>query len=152
MRGDLPKREPGWVKEWDEQGLYKKLRDARAGRAQVHPARRPALRQRPDPHGPRGQQDPEGHDRQGAPAEGLDAQYVPGWDCHGLPIENAIEKKHGRNLSRDEMQAKSRAYATEQIAQQMADFKRLGVLGDWDNPYKTMDFANEAGEIRAFKR
>ena len=62
--------------------------------------------------------------------KGYDALYVPGWDCHGLPIENAIEKKHGRNLSRDEMQAKSRAYATEQIAQQMADFKRLGVLGE----------------------
>jgi hypothetical protein len=83
---------------------------------------------------------------------GFDAQYAPGWDCHGLPIENAIEKKHGRNLSRDEMQAKSRAYATEQIGQQMVDFKRLGVLGDWEHPYRTMDFANEAGEIRAFKR
>ncbi len=78
--------------------------------------------------------------------------YVPGWDCHGLPIENAIEKKHGRKLSRDDMQAKSRAYATEQIALQMGDFKRLGVLGEWDRPYRTMDFANEAGEIRAFKR
>ena len=66
---------------------------------------------------------------------------MPGWDCHGLPIENAIEKLHGRNLPRDEMQTKGRAFATEQIAQQMADFKRLGVLGDWDNPYKTMNFA-----------
>ena len=83
---------------------------------------------------------------------GFDALYVPGWDCHGLPIENAIEKKHGRNLSRDEMQAKSRAYATEQIDQQRTDFKRLGVLGDWARPYRTMDFANEAGELRAFKR
>ena len=71
MRGDLPKREPGWVKEWDDQGLYKRLRDARHGAPQVRPARRPALRQRPDPHGPRRQQDPEGHDRQGAPARGL---------------------------------------------------------------------------------
>ena len=77
---------------------------------------------------------------------------MPGWDCHGLPIENAIEKKYGRNLSRDDMQAKSRAYATEQIALQMADFKRLGVLGDWADRYATMDPANEAGEIRAFKR
>ena len=59
---------------------------------------------------------------------------------------------HGRNLPRDEMQAKSRAFATEQIAGQMADFKRLGVLGEWDNPYRTMDFGNEANEIRAFKR
>ena len=84
--------------------------------------------------------------------KGMDAHYVPGWDCHGLPIENQIEKLHGRHLSRDDMQAKSRAYATEQIAQQMADFKRLGVLGEWDNPYKTMRFENEAGELRAFKR
>jgi isoleucyl-tRNA synthetase len=84
--------------------------------------------------------------------KGLDAIYVPGWDCHGLPIENAIEKLHGRNLPRDEVQAKSRAFATEQIAGQMADFKRLGVLGEWDNPYRTMDFGNEAQEIRALKR
>src|SRR5690606_14637466 len=64
----------------------------------------------------------------------------------------AIEKKFGRKLPRDEMQAKSRAFATEQIDIQRADFKRLGVLGDWDHPYKTMDFSNEADEIRAFKR
>ncbi|MFY8055429.1 MAG: class I tRNA ligase family protein, partial [Limnohabitans sp.] len=75
-----------------------------------------------------------------------------GWDCHGLPIENAIEKLHGRKLSRDDMQAKSRAFATEQIDQQREDFKRLGVLGDWERPYRTMDPANEAGQIRAFKR
>ena len=83
---------------------------------------------------------------------GFDARYVPGWDCHGLPIENQIEKTYGRNLAAHEVQAKSRAYATEQIAQQMADFKRVGVLGDWDHPYRTMDFGNEAGEIRALKR
>ncbi len=84
--------------------------------------------------------------------KGLDAAYIPGWDCHGLPIENAIEKKFGRNLPRDEMQAKSRAFATEQIDIQRTDFKRLGVLGDWEHPYRTMDFSNEADEIRAFKR
>ncbi|MDP2264840.1 MAG: isoleucine--tRNA ligase, partial [Hydrogenophaga sp.] len=83
---------------------------------------------------------------------GFDAQYIPGWDCHCLQIENAIEKLHGRNLSRDDMQAKSRAFATEQINQQREDFKRLGVLGDWERPYRTMDPANEAGQIRAFKR
>ncbi|HEY2925473.1 isoleucine--tRNA ligase, partial [Piscinibacter sp.] len=83
---------------------------------------------------------------------GFDALYTPGWDCHGLPIENQIEKTFGRHLPRDEIQAKSRAYATEQIAQQMADFKRVGVLGQWDRPYRTMDFGNEAGEIRALKR
>jgi isoleucyl-tRNA synthetase len=82
----------------------------------------------------------------------MDAAYIPGWDCHGLPIENAIEKKFGRKLARDDMQAKSRAFATEQIDLQRADFKRLGVLGDWDHPYRTMDFKNEAEELRAFKR
>jgi isoleucyl-tRNA synthetase len=152
MRGDLPKREPGWVQAWDKHGTYKQLRDARIGA--------PLFVLHDGPPYANGQihmghavnkvlKDMIVKARQLA---GFDANYVPGWDCHGLPIENAIEKKHGRKLSRDEMQAKSRAYATEQIAQQMADFKRLGVLGDWEHPYKTMDFANEAGEIRAFKR
>ena len=152
MRGDLPKREPGWAKTWDEQGTYKQLRDARHGA--------PLFVLHDGPPYANGQihmghavnkvlKDMIVKARQLA---GFDAHYVPGWDCHGLPIENAIEKLHGRNLSRDDMQAKSRAFATEQIGQQMADFKRLGVLGDWEHPYRTMDFANEAGEIRAFKR
>ena len=152
MRGDLPRREPGWVKEWDDSGLYKKLRDARHGA--------PLFVLHDGPPYANGQihmghavnkvlKDMIVKARQLA---GFDAPYVPGWDCHGLPIENAIEKAYGRNLSRDDMQAKSRAYATEQIALQMADFKRLGVLGDWSDRYATMDPRNEAGEIRAFKR
>ncbi|MBS7777193.1 isoleucine--tRNA ligase [Acidovorax sp. CCYZU-2555] len=152
MRGDLPKREAGWTKEWEDQGVYKKLRDARCGA--------PKFILHDGPPYANGQihighavnkvlKDMIVKSRQ---LEGFDALYVPGWDCHGLPIENAIEKLHGRNLPRDEMQAKSRAFATAQIAQQMADFKRLGVLGDWDNPYKTMNYANEAAELRALKR
>ena len=152
MRGDLPKREPAWVKNWDEQGLYKKLRVARKGA--------PLFVLHDGPPYANGKlhighavnkvlKDMIVKSKQLA---GFDAQYIPGWDCHGLPIENAIEKLHGRKLSRDDMQAKSRAFATEQIGQQRDDFKRLGVLGDWERPYRTMDFANEAGEIRAFKR
>ncbi|MBP9831024.1 MAG: class I tRNA ligase family protein, partial [Polaromonas sp.] len=152
MRGDLPKREPAWVKSWEDKGIYKKLRDVRAGK--------PKFILHDGPPYANGQihighavnkilKDMIVKARQ---LEGLDAIYVPGWDCHGLPIENAIEKLHGRNLSRDEVQAKSRAFATEQIAGQMADFKRLGLLGEWDNPYRTMDYANEANEIRALKR
>ncbi|MBX9834743.1 MAG: class I tRNA ligase family protein, partial [Burkholderiaceae bacterium] len=152
MRGDLPKREPGWVKQWEDQGRYQRLRAARSGA--------PKFILHDGPPYANGQihmghavnkilKDMIVKARQ---LEGFDALYVPGWDCHGLPIENAIEKKHGRKLSRDDMQAKSRAYATEQIAQQMQDFKRLGVLAEWDHPYKTMDFANEAGELRTFKR
>ena len=152
MRGDLPKREPGWIAGWNEQGLYKKLRAARHGA--------PLFVLHDGPPYANGVlhvghavnnilKDMVVKSKQLA---GFDARFVPGWDCHGLPIENAIEKAHGRHLGRDEMQAKSRAYATEQIAQQMADRQRLGVLGDWEHPYRTMDPANEAGEIRAFKR
>jgi len=152
MRGDLPKREPAWAKAWSDEGLYKKLRVARQGA--------PLFVLHDGPPYANGKlhighalnkvlKDMIVKSKQLA---GFDAQYIPGWDCHGLPIENAIEKLHGRKLSRDDMQAKSRAFATEQIDQQREDFKRLGVLGDWDRPYRTMDFANEAGEIRAFKR
>lgn len=152
MRGDLPKREPGWVKEWEDQGLYQRLRDARQGRQKfvLHDGPPYANGQIHMGHAVnKVLKDMIVKSRQ---LKGLDAAYIPGWDCHGLPIENAIEKLHGRNLPRDEMQAKSRAYATEQIDIQRADFKRLGVLGDWDHPYRTMDFRNEADEIRAFKR
>ena len=152
MRGDLPKREPGWVKQWNESGLYQKLREARKGREKfiLHDGPPYANGQIHIGHASNKiLKDMIVKSRQ---LKGLDAHYVPGWDCHGLPIENAIEKLHGRNLSRDDMQARSRAFAAEQVAQQMADFKRLGVLGDWDNPYKTMNPANEAGELRAFKR
>ena len=152
MRGDLPKREPAWAKAWSDQGLYKKLRLARQGA--------PLFVLHDGPPYANGKlhighalnkvlKDMIVKSKQLA---GFDAQYIPGWDCHGLPIENAIEKLHGRKLSRDDMQAKSRAFASEQIDQQREDFKRLGVLGDWERPYRTMDCANEAGEIRAFKR
>ena len=151
MRGDLPKREPAWVESWQTQGLYKKLRQARRGA--------PLFVLHDGPPYANGKlhighalnkvlKDMVVKSRQLA---GYDAQYIPGWDCHGLPIENAIEKEFGRHLGRDDMQAKSRAFATAQIAQQMTDFQRLGVLGDWDRPYRTMDWANEAGQIRAFK-
>ncbi|AEG94290.1 isoleucine--tRNA ligase [Ramlibacter tataouinensis] len=152
MRGDLPKREPGWVKEWEDKGLYKRLREARCGHEKfvLHDGPPYANGQIHMGHAVNKiLKDMIVKSRQ---LKGLDAAYIPGWDCHGLPIENAIEKKHGRNLPRDEMQARSRAFATEQIDIQRADFKRLGVLGDWDHPYRTMDFRNEADEIRAFKR
>ena len=152
MRGDLPKREPGWVQQWDDGQLYKKLREARKGKERfiLHDGPPYANGQIHIGHAVnKVLKDMIVKSRQ---LEGYDALYAPGWDCHGLPIENAIEKLHGRNLPRDEMQAKSRAFAAEQIEQQMVDFKRLGVLGDWDHPYKTMNYANEAAELRALKK
>ena len=156
MRGDLPKREPAWIQAWNDAdqagGLYQRLRDARQGA--------PLFVLHDGPPYANGQlhighavnkilKDMVVKCRQLA---GFDARYVPGWDCHGLPIENAIEKLYGRALPREQVQVKSRAFAAEQIAQQMQDFQRLGVLGDWRRPYRTMDFANEAGEMRVLKR
>ena len=152
MRGDLPKREPGWVKEWEEQGIYKKLRAARCGAPRFVLHDGPPYANGNIHIGHAVNKILKDMVVKARQLKGMDAVYVPGWDCHGLPIENAIEKLHGRNLSRDEVQAKSRAFAAEQIAGQMNDFKRLGVLGEWDNPYRTMDYANEANEIRALTR
>jgi isoleucyl-tRNA synthetase len=152
MRGDLPKREPAWAKEWDEKGIYKKLRDARHGAPKFILHDGPPYANGQIHMGHAVNKILKDMITKARQLEGFDAQYIPGWDCHGLPIENAIEKQFGRSLSRDDMQAKARAYATEQIAGQMADFKRLGVLGEWDRPYRTMDFQTEANEIRAFKR
>ena len=85
----------------------------------------------------------------------FDAPYVPGWDCHGLPIELVVEKKYGKpgvKLSAAEFREKCREYALTQIEAQKTDFIRLGVLGDWNNPYRTMDFAFEANIIRSLSR
>jgi isoleucyl-tRNA synthetase len=152
MRGDLPKREAGWTQEWEDQGIYKKLRVARCGAPKFVLHDGPPYANGKIHIGHAVNKVLKDMIVKARQLKGLDAVYVPGWDCHGLPIENAIEKLHGRSLPRDEVQAKSRAFATEQIAGQMADFKRLGVLGEWDNPYRTMDFGNEANEIRALKR
>ncbi len=152
MRGDLPKREPGWVKEWSDQGVYQRLREARRGKPRFVLHDGPPYANGTLHVGHAANKILKDMIVKARQLAGFDSMYVPGWDCHGLPIENQIEKTFGRNLSRAEVQAKSRAYATEQIAQQMADFKRVGVLGDWDHPYRTMDFGNEANELRALKK
>jgi len=152
MRGDLPKREPGWIKAWEEQGTYQRLREARRGAPKFVLHDGPPYANGQIHIGHAANKILKDMIVKARQLEGLDAAYIPGWDCHGLPIENQIEKTHGRGLPRDEVQAKSRAYAGEQIDAQRADFKRLGVLGEWDRPYRTMDFKNEAGEIRVLKR
>ncbi|MDH3451990.1 MAG: class I tRNA ligase family protein, partial [Gammaproteobacteria bacterium] len=86
---------------------------------------------------------------------GFDAYYIPGWDCHGLPIEHQVEKKIGKPGHKVDVatfRERCREFANKQIAGQMRDFKRLAVFGDWDNPYRTMDFASEADIVRALAK
>ncbi len=152
MRGDLPKREPQWTAEWQEKGIYKRIRALSAGRPlwQLHDGPPFANGDIHNGHAVNKiLKDIVVKSRQMA---GFDSRYVPGWDCHGMPIEIRIEKEYGRNLPPDEVQSRSRAYATEQIARQKAGFIRLGVLGDWDDPYLTMAPGNEADELRALGR
>ncbi|MGL5005754.1 MAG: isoleucine--tRNA ligase, partial [Casimicrobium sp.] len=152
MRGDLAKREPKWAEEFTQKQLYHAIRKVASGRP------RWVLHDGP----PYANGDIHiGHAVNKVLKDivvksklmaGFDATYVPGWDCHGMPIEIQIEKKFGKNLPAKEVQAKSRAYAHEQIDAQRKDFLRLGVLGEWENPYLTMNPRNEADEIRALRK
>lgn len=155
MRGNLPQREPGILQHWQQHNLYEKIRAARAGREQF------ILHDGP----PYANGDVHlGHALnkilkdiiiKSKTMSGFDAPYVPGWDCHGLPIEHQVEKKIGKagvKVDKKRFRQQCRDYATKQIQGQKKDFIRLGVLGDWDNPYLTMSYAYEADIIRAFGR
>jgi len=152
MRGDLAKREPQWVREWDDQDVYGQIRAASVGRPKWILHDGPPYANNDIHMGQALNKTLKDFVVKSRQMAGFDAQYVPGWDCHGMPIEILIEKKHGRNLPTREVQALSRAHATQQIERQKADFKRLGVLGQWNRPYKTMDFKNEADELRALAK
>lgn len=152
MRGNLPKREPEWICQWEEKKIYERIIDARRD------AKKFVLHDGP-PYA--NGQIHVGHAInkilkdiicKEKTLEGFCAPYVPGWDCHGMPIEVQIEKLHGKNLPVAEMQRLARDYAMEQSLLQLKDFKRLGVLGYWDNPYRTLRFDTEAAEIRCLKK
>jgi isoleucyl-tRNA synthetase len=149
MRGDLAKREPKWVKEWQEKKIYDRIRKASKGRPKFILHDGPPYANGDIHIGHAVNKVLKDMIVKARNMAGFDAQYVPGWDCHGMPIEIQIEKQYGKHLPTAEVLAKSRAYASEQIERQKKDFIRLGVLGQWDRPYKTMDFRNEADEIRA---
>jgi len=148
MRGDLAKREPQWVKQWQEKGTYRRLRQVAKGRPTFVLHDGPPYANGDIHIGTAVNKILKDMVVKSRSLAGFDARYVPGWDCHGMPIEAQIEKKYGKNLSTAETQRLCRAFATEQIAIQKAGFQRLGVLGEWDNPYLTMAPGNEANEIR----
>ncbi len=149
MRGDLPKREPLWVKEWQEKKIYQKIRKAKSGKKKFILHDGPPYANGDIHIGHAVNKILKDMIVKAKGFAGYDALYVPGWDCHGMPIEIQIEKQFGKHLPTAEVQAKARAYAQVQVEKQKKDFERLGVLGDWQNPYLTMDFKNEADEIRA---
>src|SRR5512143_2093430 len=155
MKGDLPRREPERLKRWEETDLYGRLRERRRaegaprfvfhdgppyanGSIHIGTALNKVLK------------DIVVRSRSLA---GFDAPFVPGWDCHGLPIELKVDKELGarkRSMSEVEVRLACRAYAERWIDDQRTDFKRLGVLAQWDAPYRTMDFVYQAEIARAF--
>ncbi|HSI45301.1 MAG TPA: isoleucine--tRNA ligase [Methylophilus sp.] len=149
MRGDLAKREPAWLASWQQRKVYDRIRTKRQG------AKKFILHDGP----PYANGDIHiGHAVnkilkdiiiKAKTMSGFDAPYVPGWDCHGLPIELVVEKAHGKNIDPAKFRELCRAYAAEQVEKQKKDFIRLGVFGEWDHPYLTMAFDTEADIMRA---
>jgi isoleucyl-tRNA synthetase len=152
MRGDLARREPLWVKAWEDGKIYERIRAASKGRPKFVLHDGPPYANGDIHLGHAVNKILKDIIVKSKQLAGFDAHYVPGWDCHGMPIEVQIEKTHGKNIPVEQTQKLARAYAAEQVARQMKDFKRLGVLGDWDNPYTTMAYRNEADEIRTLGR
>ena len=152
MRGNLPKREPEWIRAWEEKKIYERIIDARRDAKKFILHDGPPYANGAIHLGHAVNKILKDMILKEKTLEGFQAPYVPGWDCHGMPIEVQIEKLHGKNLPVDEMQSLARAYAMEQSGLQLKDFKRLGILGDWDNPYRTMNFKTEAQEIRALAK
>ena len=148
MRGDLAKREPAWLKSWYEQKRYQKLRQISAGRPKFILHDGPPYANGDIHIGHAVNKILKDIILRSKTLAGFDAPYVPGWDCHGLPIEVMVEKLHGRDMPKAKFRELCRSYAAEQIARQKKDFIRLGVLGDWDNPYLTMDYQTEADTVR----
>ncbi|MGB1175095.1 MAG: isoleucine--tRNA ligase [Luminiphilus sp.] len=151
MKANLTQREPQRLKQWEEMGLYEKMREAGAGK--------PTFILHDGPPYANGELHV-GHAVnkilkdiiiKSKTLSGFDSPYVPGWDCHGLPIELNVEKKVGKpghKVSASEFRQKCREYATKQVANQSDDFRRMGVVGDWGDPYLTMNFSFEANIVR----
>lgn len=153
MRGDLPRREPETLARWEQEDLYARIRDKTANRERSFVLHDGPPYANGEIH--------LGHALNKILKDiivkshllnGEQAPYVPGWDCHGLPIEHKVEKEFGKvgdKLDAKAFRAKCREYAASQIDLQREGFKRLGVIGDWQNPYITMDFAYEANIMRS---
>ncbi|WP_211923630.1 isoleucine--tRNA ligase [Coxiella endosymbiont of Amblyomma nuttalli] len=155
MRANLPERELLTLSRWQELNLYRQIREQRKGKPEF------ILHDGPPyangyPHlGTAFNKILKDIIIKSKTLAGFDAPFIPGWDCHGLPIEFIVEKhlrKVEETLSGNDFRQICRNYASSQIKLQKEDFQRLGVLGDWQNPYLTMDFLYEANTIRALRK
>jgi isoleucyl-tRNA synthetase len=155
MKADLARREPAMVAAWEERGIYGKQRQVARGRPRFVLHDGPPYANGVIHIGHALNKILKDIIVKSRFLDGFDSPYIPGWDCHGLPIELQVEKKHGRpgqKLDAAAFRAACRAFAQEQVNLQRADFKRLGVLGDWEHPYLTMAPRYEAQQLRAFGR
>lgn len=155
MKAGLPQREPEMLAQWQSMDIYNQLRKQRTGKEKFILHDGPPYANGNLHIGHAVNKILKDIVVKAKTLDGLDAPFVPGWDCHGLPIELNVEKKFGKagdKLSAQEFREKCRAYANEQIDIQRSEFKRWGVIGDWDHPYRTMDFHYEANIIRALAK
>lgn len=154
MKASLPIREPDFLEQWQKDDIYQKIRAWAKGREKFILHDGPPYANGNIHIGHASNKILKDIIIKSKTLSGYDCPYVPGWDCHGLPIEREIEKKKGRagnKVSHQEFRALCRDFAGKQVEKQKEDFKRLGVFGEWDNPYLTMDFTYEANIIRALK-
>ncbi|MFZ7198838.1 isoleucine--tRNA ligase [Avibacterium avium] len=155
MRGDLAKREPAMLKNWYEKKLYDKIRQAAQGKKSFILHDGPPYANGSIHIGHAVNKILKDIIIKSKTAAGFDSPYIPGWDCHGLPIELKVEGlvgKAGDKISAAQFREECRKYAYEQVEGQKKDFIRLGVLGDWDNPYLTMNYDTEANIIRTLAK
>ena len=152
MRGNLAKREPEMLARWEASDLHGQIRKHSKGRPKFILHDGPPYANGDIHIGHVVNKVIKDMIVKSKQLGGFDSPYVPGWDCHGLPIENKVEGligKPGGNVSEAEFRQNCRDFAAEQLSNQRVEFKRLGIIGDWDNPYLTMNFANEANIVRA---
>ncbi len=150
MRANLPQREPQMLARWAAMRIYQRIREARAGCEKFILHDGPPYANGEIHIGHAVNKVLKDIIVKAKGSIGLDAHYVPGWDCHGLPIELMVEQRVGKQIAPRAFRKHCREYAQAQVERQRADFQRLGVLGDWERPYLTMDYAFEANIIRAF--
>lgn len=151
MKANLANREPKMQKRWDDMNLYQRMREAAAGREKYILHDGPPYANGEIHIGHSVNKILKDIIVKSRYLDGFDAPYVPGWDCHGLPIELNVEKKVGKpgvKIDAAAFRVKCREYAQTQVDKQSKDFQRLGIIGDWDKPYLTMSYQYEADQIR----